>query len=183
SDIYGNSVSMDYTINLLLPPEIMVYGIENATTYSEVVLITVTITHNQPLSSIMLWVDQEATRILIFHSDDNLTLINVSSTSWTFSVSLDTTTMRNGDYSIGIEVIDSQGIGNITIFFISIENIATTTTTDLPSSSTMPTTSPTTTKTTITSISTTEPIISPGFPYLILLITLIPVVIIRRKSK
>ncbi|MHA1989639.1 MAG: carboxypeptidase-like regulatory domain-containing protein [Candidatus Hodarchaeales archaeon] len=134
------------------PPEIIVNGIENATTYSETVLISVTITHNQPLSSIILWADLEEIRKLVFYLDNNLTLTNVSSTSWTFSISLDTNKLINGDYSVGIEVIDSHGISNEVTFFISIENLATsspdipltTSSTDIPSSSAGISTIPTT---------------------------------------
>jgi hypothetical protein len=151
------------------PPEIMVNGIENATTYSETVLITVTITHNQPLSSIMLWADLEEIRELIFYIDNNLTLTNVSSTSWTFSVSLDTNKLINGDYFVGIEVIDIHGLSNEVTFFISIENIPTSTT-DISSSSSS------------TDIST-NPTVTTGFTYVFLVFLMLFTGIKKRYMK
>ncbi|MHA1979069.1 MAG: carboxypeptidase regulatory-like domain-containing protein [Candidatus Hodarchaeales archaeon] len=151
-DILGNSetVSITFYIENLPPPpmpDITLFGIDNGTTYGEVVLVTTTITHTSPLATITFWVRNTSGQYLYWHSESNITLINVTSTSWTFTISIDTTLLANGEYTVGVEVKDLLGVHNKQIVEIEISNLKATSTESS------------------TSTTTTTQGISPGFSY------------------
>ncbi|MHA1166919.1 MAG: NosD domain-containing protein [Candidatus Hodarchaeales archaeon] len=115
SDNTGVSARKWFTIELPdgEAPLLEVSGLVNGTVYSGNIIVSAIIADESELASVTMWITN-GEEIILFILDYNLTLINVTSNDWTFTVVLDTTLLSNGDYEVFIQVVDTLGnvVGN-----------------------------------------------------------------------
>lgn len=163
-NIGSSSVWFTLSIPDLDPPVVEVYGVSDGATYTGELTINVTITDENPIGFAGVWLSKHGQPAIISYQTDRdtLTIVRISNNSWTFTVSIDTTEVPDGEYHLSINVYDIYGNSHYPIsqfdFRIYIKN----------------------TETTLGSKSSLQPRLTPGFLFICLFISIIPLTLKKK---